>query len=83
MLGINSDTLGVLEKELGEYFIRILEHSKLENFTWNLVIVYGDAQPTGKAKFLVGLVHIIKKSQIPVCIAGDFNLTRRASDRNS
>ena len=82
MLGINSDTFNVLEKEMGEYFIRTLVHNKLEDFTWNLVVVYGDAQPSGKAKFLVELVHIIKHTKVPLFIAGDFNLTRRSSDKN-
>ena len=62
LLGVNTNTIDVLEKEMGDYFIRFLVHSKLENFTWNLVVVYVDAQPTGKAKFLVELVHIIKHS---------------------
>lgn len=81
LLGINTDTFNILEKEMGKYFIRILVHSKAEDFIWNLVIVYGDAQPTGKAEFLVELVHIIKKTQVPLFIAGDFNLTRRSSDK--
>ena len=81
-MGVNTDTLGILEKETGDYFCRVLVHSKLDDFTWNLVIVYGDAQVTGKAKFLVELVHIIKESQVPTVIAGDFNLTRRSSDKN-
>ena len=82
LLGINSDTLEVLETGRGEYFIRVLVLGKIEKLSWNLVVVYGDAQPTGKAKFLVELVHIVKNNHIPLCIAGDFNLTRRASDRN-
>ena len=68
LLGINSNTFNVLEKEMGEYFIRTLVHNKLEDFTWNLVVVYGDAQPSGKAKFLVELVHVIKHTKVPLFI---------------
>lgn len=67
---------------MGEYFVRLLVNTREENFTWNLVVVYGDAQHDGKAKFLVELVHVIKDSQYPLLIAGDFNMTRRGSDKN-
>jgi hypothetical protein len=46
------------------------------------VVVYGDAQQAGKAPFLVELAHIIQKTRVPIMITGDFNLTRRASDKN-
>jgi hypothetical protein len=46
------------------------------------VVVYGDAQPAGKTKFLVGLVHIIKHTKVPIMISEDFNITRRSSDKN-
>jgi endonuclease/exonuclease/phosphatase family metal-dependent hydrolase len=66
---------------VGEYFVRLLVNTRKENFTWNLVIVYGDAQHDGKAKFLVELIHVIKHSQYPLLIAGDFNMTRRVTDQ--
>jgi hypothetical protein len=46
------------------------------------VVVYGDAQQVGKASFLVELVHIIYKTKFPLMITGDFNMTRRSSDKN-
>jgi hypothetical protein len=32
--------------------------------------------------FLVELVHIIQKTKAPIMITGDFNTTRRSSDKN-
>jgi hypothetical protein len=60
----------------------VLINNRKDNFIWNLVVVYGDAQPTGKIKFLVDLVHIIKNTKVPIMIAGDFNITIRSSDKN-
>jgi hypothetical protein len=60
----------------------LLLSNKSDGFTWNLVVVYGDAQQAGKAPFLVELAHIIQKTRVPIMITGDFNLTRRASDKN-
>ena len=45
-------------------------------------MVYGDAQVDGKAKFLMELVNVIGASACPILVAGDFNLTRKESDRN-
>ena len=45
-------------------------------------MVYGDAQHDGKANFLIELVNIIRSSHCPILIAGDFNMTRRESDKN-
>jgi hypothetical protein len=56
--------------------------NKIDGFTWNLVVVYRDAQQDGKAPFLVELVHIIHKTKFPIMITGDFNMTRRSSDKN-
>jgi exonuclease III len=59
-----------------------LINSKADDFKWNLVIVYGDAQQSCKAKFLIELVHLIRKSRAALMLAGDFNMTRRESDKN-
>jgi endonuclease/exonuclease/phosphatase family metal-dependent hydrolase len=49
---------------------------------WNLVVVYGDAQQDGKANFLVELVNVIRSSMYPFLIIGDFNMTRKGSEKN-
>ena len=63
LVGINSATLIKEKKEQGEYFVKITVRNIGDGFCWDLVVVYGDAQPRGKPKFLVELVHIFKNSK--------------------
>ena len=51
-------------------------------FIWDLVVIYGDAQPERKAKFLDELSRIFKTSVNPILIGGDFNIIRKASEKN-
>ena len=57
-MGINKSTLEIIEKQTGDYFIMLLVTNKEDNFSWNMVVLFGDAQNDGKAKFLIELVHI-------------------------
>jgi hypothetical protein len=82
LLGVTKETYDVVEKQKGFYFVRFLISSKFHNFTWNLVVVYGDAQQDGKANFLVELVNVIISSTYPILITGDFNMTRKDSEKN-
>jgi hypothetical protein len=45
------------------------------------VVVYGDAHQDGKAN-LVELVNVIRSSTHPMLISGDFNMTKRESEKN-
>lgn len=82
LVGTNNNSLVKGEVELGEYFVKIKVSNVSDGFVWNLVIVYEDAQPTRKSKFLVELVHLFKNTKSPLLITGDFNITRKASDKN-
>ena len=82
LVGINENTFQILDKEIGVYCIRVKISNKIDGFCWNLIIVYGDAQPAGKVAFLIELARFINRSKLPVLVAGDFNLTRRESDKN-
>jgi hypothetical protein len=44
LLGVNKEMYDVVKKQMGVYYVRFLVASKKDNFTWNLVVVYGDAQ---------------------------------------
>jgi hypothetical protein len=72
----------VVEKQKGVYFVRFLIARKKDSFTWNLVVVYGDAQQDGKANFLIELVNVIRSSTHPILITGDFSMTRKESEKN-
>jgi hypothetical protein len=68
LVGINKSSCCILEREIGDYFVRTLLCNK--------------DQQTGKVKFLIELVNLIRKSQSPLILAGDFNMTRREGDKN-
>ena len=46
------------------------------------MVVYGDAQPSRKVKFLAELSRIFQNSVNPILIGGDFNIIRKASEKN-
>jgi hypothetical protein len=81
LLGANKETYDVVDKQMGVYYVRFLIASKKDNFTWNLVVVYGDAQQNGKPNFLVELVNVIRRSTYPILITGGFNMTRKESGK--
>jgi hypothetical protein len=55
---------------MGVYYVRFLVASKKDNFTWNLMVVYGDAQQDGKVSFLIELVNVIRSSTYQILIIG-------------
>ena len=50
-------------------------------FIWDLVVIYGDAQPDRKALFLAELSRVFQNSINPILIGGDFNIIRKASEK--
>ena len=46
-------------------------------------MVYGDAQPAGKAKFLAELSIIFQDSVNLILIGEDFNIIRKASEKTN
>lgn len=45
--------------------------------TWNLVNVYGAAQPKRKVEFLAELSRLYKKNTLPCLIGGGLNIIRK------
>ena len=70
LVGINSATFIKEKAEQGQYFVKIKVRNIRDGFCWDLVVVYGDAQPKGKPIFLVELVHIFKNSKRPMLVGG-------------
>src|SRR4051794_6590371 len=82
LVGVNSNTLQVLDKESGTYCVTVKLCNKIDNFCWNIIVVYGDAQQSDKVAFWIELAQFINKSKLPMLVIGDFNLTRRESDKS-
>lgn len=53
-------SLDVISQDDGDYFIKMNVHGVRDRFIWNLVLVYGDAQPEGKTNFLAELSRVYK-----------------------
>ena len=53
-----------------------------KRFIWDLVVIYGDAQPERKALFLAELSRVFQNSVNRILIGGDFNIIRKASEKN-
>lgn len=60
----------------------MLLRNKEDNFTWNLVVVYGAAQLDQKRAFLACLAHVCQKNKGPILLGGDFNIIRKESEKN-
>jgi hypothetical protein len=56
---------------------------KKNNFDWTLVVVYGPPYEDKKVEFIDDLHFIMSKSNGPVVVGGDFNLSRFASDKSN
>lgn len=76
LLGVNYTTMYVITQEDGEYYIKMIVQDVKDKFLWDLVVVYGDAQPEGKARFFPELFGVFQNSVNTILIGGDFNIIR-------
>jgi len=56
---------------------------RINNFRWQLVVVYGPAQREHSTAFLVELGDFLGSTPLPCLVGGDFNLIRSPSDKSS
>jgi hypothetical protein len=81
-VGFNTDVFDVRENEIGEFMIRTLIYHREKNFIWNFVNVYGAAQKENKCRFLSELSSFCSRSRAPLLVGGDFNIIRKADEKN-
>ena len=67
LVGVNLTTFDIGEIEEGEFFVHFKLRNREDNFIWNLVSVYGPAQPDLKEKFLTELVQLCTKGNYTYC----------------
>lgn len=82
-MGVKCETLDVLNVIRGEYAAKFRVRSKLDGFRWDLVVVYGAAEPEFKYEFLADLVRICRDERLPILLGGDFNIMRRKEENNN
>ena len=51
LVGVNRDHFDVILAKQEEYFLSVMVYDKNAKFHWNLIAVYGDAQPEKKSWF--------------------------------
>ena len=83
LLGFNNAVISVQEVISGEFCVKLHLTSKLDGFTWALVVVYGAAQDSKKPEFLAELVRICEGETLPMLVGGDFNIIRRQEEKNN
>ena len=83
LVNLESSSLELLDFTCGEFHIELHVRNESDDFTWNLVVVYGAAQNEYKAAFLRKLVNLAKHNSYPILIGGDFNSLRFQQDNNN
>ena len=82
-MGINCDNFDIINVEIGIYFMRIMIFDKKRKFDF-LIVVYGDAQVTGKNAYLAELSRVYQNnSSLPMMIGGDFNVIRKSDEKKT
>ena len=83
LLGFNAATLRVQDVISGDFCVKMHLQSKIDGFSWVLVVVYGAAQDNKKPEFLAELVRICEGETAPLLVGGDFNIIRRQEEKNN
>lgn len=82
LVGVNQDSLEVFDSKQGNYFVIMLVYDNKVDPTWNLITVYGAAQPGRNFEFIVELSRIYQRNTLPCVIGGDFSIIRKSSEKN-
>jgi exonuclease III len=83
LIGVRTDDIIVLTKDKGEYFTSMKVTGKQENFTWEVINVYGPVQIERKTAFLEELTNKISSTEDPFLTRGDFNMIRFPWEKSS
>lgn len=82
LIGLKEDQLEVLSVEIGEFFMSLVMIQRKDQFTWEVINVYGPAKQSKRRIFLEELNQKLDKGVLPVLIGGDFNLYRFSNEKS-
>ncbi|XP_071681181.1 uncharacterized protein [Lolium perenne] len=83
LLGFRDETFEVGEWRKGVFFISAKILQRNINMIWCFMLVYGPADHGRTDEFLGELERVVAECQVPLVIAGDFNLIRSAGDKSN
>jgi exonuclease III len=67
----------------GHHFSSMTVMNKRDNFSWEIINVYGPVRNEKKVEFLRELYQNIQKCSKPLVICGDFNMIRYHQEKSS
>jgi hypothetical protein len=83
LMGVNDEAFEVGAIDQGVFFLSAAVYHRASKFKFQAIGVYGPADHTRSAQFLVELETKVQNSPMPVVVFGDFNLIRGAQDKNN
>jgi hypothetical protein len=83
LVGFNAASLQIQNVITSDRCVKFYVFSKIDNFKWVMVVVYGAAQEEYKPEFLAELVRICEDEPLPMLVGGDFNIIRRQDEKNN
>lgn len=80
-LGVREDVLLVEDWWEGEFYMAATIRNRLDNWGWNIMVVYGSANHVHSRRFLdeLGTENMF----LPTIMGGDFNLIREEKDKSN
>ena len=83
LVGFKKDRFEVISHSCQEFSISIVVRDSLDDFSWQLVVVYGSPYLERKVEFIAELHDIMEQSSLPTMLGGDFNLVRGVHEKNN
>jgi hypothetical protein len=81
LLGVDLQIFDIGAIEEGDFYIKFHLCSKVDEYKWALVAIYGPAQGEFKESFLAALVNMCSHENLPLVIGGDYNILRHPSEK--
>jgi hypothetical protein len=75
-LGVKQGDLDVVEMDEGLFFSNVIVVNKQDNFSWEIINVYGLVRNEKKGIFLQELYQKLMRCEVPVVVCGDFNMIK-------
>jgi exonuclease III len=83
LMGIKEDRYEMEDYEIGDHYVSVMLRDRLTNLRWELITVYGTANPESSKDFIAELSRKCLCPSLPLVFGGDFNLIRHAKEKNN